>query len=209
MKNYLAVDTASTYMSVVLSYGGKKYVHYEEDCAMQHSTKLMPAIDQLLKEANADLQNIDFFACVVGAGSFTGIRIGIATIKGFALATGRPILPLTSFYLARVQGEKTLALMDALHGKYYACAYDEMGKETLPPSYIGEEEILHFVDSGYELYSTEHLTLSAAPCTHVPPADALANACERLAKDDKNFGEPTALYIRKSQAEIEREKAQK
>ena len=65
MKNYLAADTASKYLTVVLSYNGKRYVCYEEDCAMRHSAELMPAADRLLKEAGASLSEMDFFASVV------------------------------------------------------------------------------------------------------------------------------------------------
>ncbi len=209
MKNYLAADTASKYLTVVLSYNGKRYVCYEEDCAMHHSAELMPVADRLLKEAGASLSEMDFFACVVGAGSFTGIRIGIATAKGFSLATGKPVLPLTSFRLAAYNGEgkKILALCDALHGKYYACAFDETGRETLPPSYIGQEEILRFVNDGYILRSTERLENlpDRFSCERVTPSEALAESCEKLSEDPSNFGEPIALYIRKSQAETERE----
>ena len=126
MKNYLAADTASKYLCAVLCYRGKKYEFFKDDCAMRHSSELMPAADKLFKEAGATPAEMDFFACSVGAGSFTGIRIGIATMKGFALAAEKKILPVTTFGCAAYngKGKKILCLCDALHAHYYACGYN-------------------------------------------------------------------------------------
>ncbi|MDD6996116.1 MAG: tRNA (adenosine(37)-N6)-threonylcarbamoyltransferase complex dimerization subunit type 1 TsaB [Candidatus Borkfalkiaceae bacterium] len=209
MKNYLAADTASSYLSVVLCFNGKTYAVYKENCAMRHSAELMPAIDGLLKKAGTSVNEMDFFACTVGAGSFTGIRIGVSAIKGFALATGKKILPVTTFYAAAYNGEgkKILTLCDALHGCYYACAYNEKGEETLAPSYIGEDEVRKFFKDGYLLRSLEALVLPEdLTYTRLSPEQALQGAVEKLAGNESNFAEPRALYVRKCQAEAEREK---
>ena len=209
MMNYLAVDTASAYLSVALSYNGKTYAVYKDNCAMRHSVELMPAVDKLLKEAGASVNEMDFFACTVGAGSFTGIRIGVSAIKGFALATGKKILPVTTFYAAAYNGEgkKILSLCDAMHGHYYACAYNENGEETFAPSYIGADEVRKFAAEGYLLRSLEELSLPEdLTYARLSPEKALIGAVEKLAADDKNFAEPRALYVRKCQAEAEREK---
>lgn len=176
---------------------------------MRHSSALMPAVDELFSRAGIAPKDLDFFACDIGAGSFTGIRIGIATAKGFALATGKPILPITSFRIAAYNGEgkKILALCDALHGHYYACAFDENGRETLSPSYIGAEEVLRYAAEGYALRSAEKIENlpDGLTCERVDVPNALAGTCERLAETERNFCEPVALYVRKSQAETERE----
>ena len=93
MKNFLAIDTSSKYMTVLAAKDGKTFVSYVPDCAMRHSMLLMGEIDKVLSEAELSLNDCDFFSAVVGAGSFTGIRIGISTIKGFCLAAGKPSLP--------------------------------------------------------------------------------------------------------------------
>lgn len=209
MKNYLAADTASKYLCVVLCYRGKKYEIFKDDCAMRHSSELMPAADKLFKEAGAEPSEMDFFACSVGAGSFTGIRIGIAAMKGFALATGKKILPVTTFDCAAYNGEgkKILCLCDALHAHYYACGYDESGKRTFPPAYISEAELRALAAQGYELRTLENPDFLPAdlPCVRVTPAIALAGAAEKLSENPENFKEPAALYIRKCQAEIEKD----
>ena len=202
MKNYLAIDTANEYLSVVAKVGEKVAFRYLPDCAMKHSTALMTEVDALLKEADFTLSQFDFFAAVVGAGSFTGIRM--ATVKGLALATKKPTLPITSFDVLAYNGveSKTLCLIDALRGNYYACGYDKNGV-CFAPAYVSEDEVLSLRSQGYALRSYKRLAFATEL---VSPVDGLQNAVEVLRKDEKNFGELTALYLRKSSAELNLEK---
>ena len=187
-------------MSVVAVKDGNAFCSYLPDCTMKHSVLLMQTVDETLKKADMTLDDCDFFAAVVGAGSFTGIRIGISAVKGFCLATGKPALPITSFdtvaYNA-LDGEKILCLVDALHGYYYACGY-ENGEVVFAPAYVSEEEVLALKEQGYTLVSTEKLDLQTKI---VSPIDGLHGATVALAKKGA-FGELDALYIRKSSAEL-------
>lgn len=61
-----------------------------------HSVKLMPLVDKLLKETNIAVSDIDLFACDIGPGSFTGIRIGVSTIKAFLDVTNKKVVGVTS-----------------------------------------------------------------------------------------------------------------
>ena len=79
--NYLVFDTSGTHLTVALKVNGKLHKIYKENCGMQHSTTLMPAIENLLLQAKITVSQLDFIAVCVGAGSFTGIRIGISTAK--------------------------------------------------------------------------------------------------------------------------------
>ena len=89
MKNFLAVDTSNNHLAVLAAKAGKVYSVFLPDCAMKHSVSVMPAVEEVLKKADMRLEECDFFAAVVGAGSFTGIRIGVAAVKGLALANGK------------------------------------------------------------------------------------------------------------------------
>ena len=100
MKNFLAVDTSCNYLTVIAAKDGEVFSTHIPDCAMKHSVSLMNAVDETLKKANMQAADCDFFGAVVGAGSFTGIRIGISVAKGFCLAYGKPALPVTSFDVA-------------------------------------------------------------------------------------------------------------
>lgn len=204
MKNFLAVDTSGGYLTVVAMKNGQAYSQYIPDCAMRQSVLLMTAVDETLQKANMTLSDCDFFAAVVGAGSFTGIRIGISAVKGFCLAYQKPALPVTSFDVAAYDGidaRKTLCLVDALHDCYYACGY-EAGRVVYPPAYLTEEEVLALVKEGYGLRSCSALPLQEkCEVQIVSPAEGLLKATQALAGQGE-FGELSALYVRKSSAEI-------
>lgn len=61
-----------------------------------YSERLMTAVDHVLKQSALDISDIDTFAVAIGPGSFTGLRIGLSTVKGFAFATGRPVVSVPS-----------------------------------------------------------------------------------------------------------------
>lgn len=208
VKNFLVVDTSCKYLSVVACKNGQTYSSFTPDCSMRHSTTLMEKIDETLRKADLTLSECDFFGAVVGAGSFTGIRIGISAIKGFCLACEKPALPITSFDVSAYnaiekseKGGKLLALVDALHGYYYACGY-ENGKIVYSPAYISETEVAALAEAGYALYSCEDLSLTGAFAVQkADPVLGLKNAAIALSEKGA-FGELTALYVRKSSAEL-------
>ena len=203
-KNFVAVDTSGSYLTVVAGKRGELYSVSIPDCSMRHSVSVMPAVDEVLKEADMTLDECDFFAAVVGAGSFTGIRIGISVVKGFCSAYNKPALPITSFDVAAyngVGGEKTLCLVDALHDSYYVCGY-EKGEVVYPPNYLAEEEVLQLVKEGYSLCGVGGFPISEkAEVFSADPVRGLGKAVCDLAEKGA-FGELTALYVRKSSAEL-------
>ena len=203
MKNFLALDTSGNHLSVIACKNGKTQAVYLPDCAMKHASSVMPAVDEALKKAELSLSECDFFAAVVGAGSFTGIRIGISTMKGFCQAFAKPSLPITSFDLAAYNSKegKVLCLVDALHDCYYACGY-ENGEMIYPPAYITEEEVLALEEEGYALYACSNLPIGeCAKVSLVDPCEGLEKAALLLSEAER-FGELTALYVRKSSAEL-------
>lgn len=207
-KNFVAVDTSGNYLTVVAGKEGEFYSVSIPNCSMKHSVSVMPAVDEVLKKANMTLAECDFFSAVVGAGSFTGIRIGISVVKGFCLAYNKPSLPVTSFDVAAYNGVgegKTLCIVDALHDCYYACGY-EKGNVILPPAYLTEEEVLTLVTEGYSLCGVGEFPIAEkVNVTPADPVEGLKNAV--CAKADGNgFGELIALYVRKSSAELNLEK---
>ena len=205
MKNFLAVDTSSEYLTVVACKDGKVESEFIENCSMRHSVTLMNAIDGLLARTGWLLEDFEFFSAVVGAGSFTGIRIGISAIKGFCLALNKPALPVTSFdvcaYNSVGEKAKRLCLVDALHDCYYACGYN--GESIVyEPEFINETEVLALKDKGYELLSCSNLPVQEkTEVKRCNPVEGLVNAVRKLSEQGK-FGELSALYVRKSSAEL-------
>lgn len=97
----LAVDTSSRNCSVsIVEVDENKNINIiaqdNNDDERTHSVKLMPMIDKMFKKSNLSLDNIDLLACCLGPGSFTGIRIGIATMKAFADVKNIPTVGVTS-----------------------------------------------------------------------------------------------------------------
>lgn len=214
MKNFLAIDTSGDCLCVVAAKDGKLFSSFTGDCAMKHSVLLMQKVEEVLTKASLSLAECDFFAAVVGAGSFTGIRIGISAVKGFALAFEKPTLSVTSFDVAAYNAigqnaagmGKVLCLVDALHGSYYACGYED-GSIVYPPAYLTEAEVLALAGEGYILRSCGKLPLGeSVDVEKADPAVGLQNAVCALSEKRGAFGELTALYIRKSSAELNLQK---
>lgn len=206
--NYLALNTCGESLCVAACKNGKRYVRFIPDCVMKQSVLWLSVVDEVLREAELTIPECDFLSAVVGAGSFTGIRIGISAIKGLALAHGKKTLPITSFDVIAYNAlngenkdEKLLCLVDALHGAYYACGYKN-GEIVLSPRYITEAEALSLQAEGYTLCATSPLPLSQ--CTTVrlaSPQDGLIQAVEAKAAAGA-FAPLTAVYVRKSSAEL-------
>ena len=198
--NYLAVDTSNDYLAVVLKADGKTYGRFLPDGKIRHSVNLMPTIEDLLSEADVAPKDIDVFCTVVGPGSFTGIRIGVATIKGFADALGKKVLGVTAFDLCsyNTNDEKKLCVIDAAHGNYYACGFT--GEEiSFAPSFIVEKE-LEALTFEYSLYSVKDIDGFAVKKIDV--LKGLEHAADKFlsrASSEANSVKP--LYLRLSQAE--------
>lgn len=202
MSNFLAVDTSSGYLTVAACKGKKQVVKHVSDCAMQHSVVLMDEIEKALAEADLTPAECDFFAAVMGPGSFTGIRIGLSCIKGYAVALNKPAVGVTTFDMLSYNvnsGCDYLIAIDALHGNYYTCGYAAGGVCNLSPCCLSEEEI---IKSARPVYGTEELNLPLY--TRLDPAKCLVPAVIKSA--EKGGGALSALYVKKSQAEEEREK---
>ena len=85
--NILAIDTATEACSVALQYNERVITRFEI-CPQQHSQRLLPMVDDVLKEANVGLSDIELLAFGRGPGRFTGVRIATGMIQGLALGTG-------------------------------------------------------------------------------------------------------------------------
>lgn len=197
---FLAIDTSGKYLTVAAYRDGEAYRTYLPDCATKHSVALMDEIDGIFERAKMTARECGFFAAVTGPGSFTGIRIGISTVKGLCLACNAPALSITSFdCLAYAEKNIPLvALVDAGHGFYYSCAYDGEKRVAVAPAYRSQEEVRGIVKDGYLPVAAEELFEG---CARVNPGDGLVPAV--LAKSGKKIPatEISALYLRRSSAE--------
>lgn len=124
----LAIDTSSKICSVAILEDDKLIDELNLDDGKTHSENLMPLIDEILNKNNLNIKQIEMLACCVGPGSFTGIRIGVATIKPIAEVLNIKIASVTSLEtLARnIESDSTIvSLIDARNNQVYAGVFDE------------------------------------------------------------------------------------
>lgn len=126
MKN-LAIDTSSSICSVAILEDDKLIDEINLDDGRTHSENLMPLIDAILKRNSLDIKDIELISCSCGPGSFTGIRIGVATIKPMAEVLNIKVASVTSLeILARnIENQETIvSLIDARNNQVYCGIFD-------------------------------------------------------------------------------------
>jgi tRNA threonylcarbamoyladenosine biosynthesis protein TsaB len=135
----LALDTATLTASVAAWIDGTAAATGEAR-AETHSEKLLPLIDDVLRRAGLRPADLDAIACGAGPGSFTGLRIGLATAKGLCFALDKPLVMVSSLAALAAggvtPGALVLAVLDARKHEVYAGIFDE----TLAP--VGAEAVL-------------------------------------------------------------------
>ncbi len=128
----LAFDTSSKTASVAIMRDEAVLYDAIINTGQNHSEVLLPAIDQACGHSGVKISEIDLFACTLGPGSFTGLRIGVSTLKGLMMASGKPaagISTLDALALNVGKTDKTIgAMMDAGRGQVYL-AYYQYGQD--------------------------------------------------------------------------------
>lgn len=158
----LAFDTSSKTASVAILRDQDVLYDTIINKGLNHSEVLLPAMDEACRLTGIKLPEIDLFACTLGPGSFTGLRIGVSTIKGLMMATGKPAAGVSSLAAlalnVKEKGKIIGAVMDAGRGQVYLAyyRYDKDGAlkqltaaRALDPQSIsdtGEEEVIYVGD---------------------------------------------------------------
>lgn len=142
----LAIETATRAGSVALARGREILYSVVGDATASHSNDLVSSVEKTLGDAGVTLADVDLFAAAVGPGSFTGLRIGLATVKSFAVCTGKRcagVPTLAAIAHAAGESERTVSLLPAGRGEVFAQSFS--------------------VDDGdvQDLDSAGHLTLKA------------------------------------------------
>jgi tRNA threonylcarbamoyladenosine biosynthesis protein TsaB len=143
----LALDTATPSTVVGVLQGDGSVVEARDEPAEgsrgEHAGRLLPLVDQALRQGGVGWQQLDRIAVGVGPGGFTGLRIGIATARALAQARGLPLVPVSSLaaLAAGVEHEGVVAaVIDARRGEVFAAAY-ERGTQRLAPAAIAPDEL--------------------------------------------------------------------
>lgn len=142
MPTLLCIDTSTTACSVALSRNGECLAHWFENNGYNHDVSLAIQVDQLLKETDISVHQLDAIAVCEGPGSYTGLRIGLAFAKGICFVSGKPLLLLNTLQVLAASIAKEnrkskvlIPMIDARRMEVYAAAFDEHLNplsETLP-----------------------------------------------------------------------------
>jgi tRNA threonylcarbamoyladenosine biosynthesis protein TsaB len=212
----LAIDTTRERGSLALARGDETIEEVPLEAPGGFAHVIYGHMASLLERHSVRLCDIECFAAAAGPGSFTGVRVGLACIKGLAEACGRPAAGISNLQALSTFGSAALraVVLDARRGEVYAAVYDPDGGivapeivmplhswlDTLP---AGDLEFVVSVDAPVRLDGTR---FDGARVTVAPSALAAAIAriaCQRLARGEAL--DPAALdanYVRRSDAEL-------
>jgi tRNA threonylcarbamoyladenosine biosynthesis protein TsaB len=220
----LAIETSTERAGVALCAGPRLLGERPLEAELQHAGRLLPAIDALLRSAGASLEAVEAIALSVGPGSFTGLRIGLATALGLCFGTARRIVPVPTLAALSLQAgdaARIAPLLDARKGQLYAGLYAAPARAlredcvTDPAPFLetlrGEGEVT-FLGPGAELHAGairsalgRAARLLAAEAGW-PRASSVAALGARLhARGGSQAPETVELcYLRASEAEVRR-----
>ncbi len=225
----LAVDSTANTATCALSEDGRLAALSTVNGLLTHSETLLPMVDEMLRHAGKGTEDVGLFAVSVGPGSFTGVRIGVAMVKGLAFGTGGPCVGVSTLEALAENlagfGELVVPVMDARRSQVYTAVFRD-GKrltddalipldalETLLEGFTGN---VRFVGDGYALAHRYFADRPLAPRIVDTPAllvpqnaFSVALCAERVyrAAPDPSVYTDRALspkYLRAPQAERER-----
>ena len=132
----LAADTSGSACSACLFENGKVLAESFLSLGLTHSQTFMPMVHELMARSGRSYPELDAFACTVGPGSFTGIRIGVSAVKAMAAVAEKPAVPVSSlralaFPFLSEPGTLVVAMTDARNRRVFSTAYYE-GREIMP-----------------------------------------------------------------------------
>ena len=221
----LGLDSSGLVASVAVVEDDRLLAEYTTDYKKTHSQTLLPMLDELKKMIELDCSTLDAIAISSGPGSFTGIRIGVSTVKGLAWAAEKPCVGVSTLeamaWHGLAVGGYICPVMDARRSQVYNAlfkiengrpvrmtedrpiALEELAKEVTalgaPVFLIGDGAALCF----------EYFTAHGVPCVMAPDnlrwQDAWGVAMAAADKTPGNADELLPVYLRLSQAERERQ----
>lgn len=122
----LAIDTTTKNLCLGL-YANGKFYEYSLQTGRNLSDLLIPAIAQVVSAADLKISEIDYFACGLGPGSFTGIRVGLATIKGLSIVRNKPVIGIPTLDILAKNAELIdrliVTILDARRELIFCCSY--------------------------------------------------------------------------------------
>ena len=187
----LAADTSLPILSVALVKDAQLLGATALEGRSSRNEKLLPAIDWLLTETGSDRKEIDLFAVTRGPGSFTGVRIGLATMQGMALALGKPVCAMSTHEAIAPDRGRWIIVDDAGRGEFYVSIFDD-GEEIVPPRLARADEVQGERLVVVEVLQQRNVALSCA------------RRAERIIAGGRldAYTDITPIYVRLAEAEV-------
>lgn len=223
----LAIDTSSNVASAAVVEDGKLLGENILNHKKTHSQKIMVMIQELMSDLELNVRDIDVFAAANGPGSFTGLRIGVATVKALAHSVNKPVVGISTLaglaYNMPYAEHIIVPIMDARRNQVYTASYiwdDDRLKELSADEAISIEECVEscgkyldtiFVGDGVFVHR-EYILDKLSDRAHFAPASALMQRASSIAMlalekakkgETQHYSELKPFYLRKSQAERE------
>jgi tRNA threonylcarbamoyl adenosine modification protein YeaZ len=206
---YLFFNTAGCAVELGASHDGGAAFYTDPD-GRKASEALLPAADRLLDGLGMTVRDVDFFACVIGPGSFTGIRIGLVTARTLAQVTDKPVLPvvytrLLSFQLETTEAESIVTLLNGWGDMCYLAVYAPGTHDALlapaAVTYREAEAFLSSVDEPYALVTDRPARARLGRGTVYDPETCMRRLLARDRDRAVDYQTVEPLYLLESQAE--------
>ena len=213
--NALALDTATEVLALAVARGNA----WASLClrrGLQHSPALLPLVNSLMEQLGIGVRDLELIVCSLGPGSFTGIRIGLATAMGIARATAVPVVGVSTLDAIaepwRESGRDVFPVIDARKGKIYTALFREGARQSdyldLSPEALrgmlaaADRPLLAGPDASRigDMLGEEALGYSRAD--FLDPAALLRLGEEKHRREGADPSSLRPLYLRKSEAEI-------
>lgn len=224
----LALESSAVSASTALTEDEKLIAQSFQNCGLTHSRTLLPMAESLLQNCGMTLDEVDAIAVAHGPGSFTGVRIGVATVKGLALGADKPCIGVSTLeamaHGARALGGRLCCVMDARAGQVYNALF---AVENGQPNRLCDDRAIKLTDLAEEIGNTPYFLVGdgaelcyntlrekctglrlAPPELRYPTGYGVAAAALPLLRAGKTCSpqELDAFYLRRPQAERERMK---
>jgi tRNA threonylcarbamoyladenosine biosynthesis protein TsaB len=224
----LGIETSTTTGSIAVVSEDSVIAQYSLNIEVTHSERLMTTVDRVLKDTGLTIADMDGYAVAIGPGSFTGLRIGLAAVKGLALVTGKPVAAVPTLLALAwnlpYAAYPVCPMLDARKNEVYAAMYRfdgttlvrVMAEAVLSLSLLSERVSgkTLFTGEASHLFREEIVTLFGdralfAPVSAILPSAAIvAEIGFAMIKSGKqaDLDSVTPMYIRRSEAEVMWEK---
>ena len=215
----LAIDTATDTATAAVTDSGFLIGECILNHKKTHSQKLMVLIERMMGDLELDVSDIDLFAAAEGPGSFTGLRIGIATVKALAHSVNKPVIGVSTLeglaYNLPYADGLIVPVMDARNNQVFNAAYEWAGdelREVIAPNACDINECIERVKGKNAIFTGDGVNVHADLINEIggriAPVNARLSRASSIAAASENkqtihYTELTPKYLRLSQAERE------